>query len=74
MKNYIRQIVMNDRDLEDKRVFLENIHTIKGKEFDNVVFDFKLTREKKICFQRKRMKVCCMFSCKENFVVIKKYN
>ena len=33
MKNYIREIVNNNRDLEKKRVFLENIHTIKGKEF-----------------------------------------
>jgi DNA helicase IV len=59
MKNYIRQIVMNNRDLEDKRVFLENIHTIKGKEFDNVVFDFKLTKEEDL-FSKKRMKfVAC---------------
>ena len=59
MKNYIRQIVNNNRDLEDKRVFLENIHTIKGKEFDNVVFDFKLTRQENP-FSKKRMKfVAC---------------
>lgn len=59
MKNYIRQIVNNNRDLEDKRVFLENIHTIKGKEFDNVVFDFKLTRQENPS-SKKRMKfVAC---------------
>ena len=59
MKSYIREIVLNNRDLEDKRVFLENIHTIKGKEFDNVVFDFKLTREEN-AFSKKRMKfVAC---------------
>ncbi len=59
MKNYVREIVLNNRDLEDKRVFLENIHTIKGKEFDNVVFDFKLTREED-AFSKKRMKfVAC---------------
>jgi superfamily I DNA/RNA helicase len=59
MKNYIREIVKNNRDLEDKRVFLENIHTIKGKEFDNVVFDFKLTRQENP-FSKKRMKfVAC---------------
>ena len=60
MKNYIRQIVINNRDLEDKRrEFLENIHTIKGKEFDNVVFDFKLTKEEDL-FSKKRMKfVAC---------------
>ena len=59
MKNYIREIVKNNRDLEDKRVFLENIHTIKGKEFDNVVLDFKLTKPENI-FSKKRMKfVAC---------------
>jgi superfamily I DNA/RNA helicase len=59
MKNYIREIVKNNRDLEDKRIFLENIHTIKGKEFDNVVFDFKLTRQDNL-FEKKRMKfVAC---------------
>jgi len=59
MKNYIREIVNNNRDLEKKRVFLENIHTIKGKEFDNVVFDFKLTRQENP-FSKKRMKfVAC---------------
>ena len=42
-----------------KRVFLENIHTIKGKEFDNVVLDFKLTKPENI-FSKKRMKfVAC---------------
>ena len=59
MKNYIREIVNKNRDLEKKRVFLENIHTIKGKEFDNVVFDFKLTRQENL-FSKKRMKfVAC---------------
>ena len=59
MKNYIREIVNNNRDLEKKRVFLENIHTIKGKEFDNVVFDFKLPRQENP-FSKKRMKfVAC---------------
>ena len=59
IKNYIREIVKNNRDLEDKRVFLENIHTIKGKEFDNVVLDFKLTKPENI-FSKKRMKfVAC---------------
>jgi len=59
MKNYIREIVRNNRDLKDKRIFLENIHTIKGKEFDNVVFDLKLTRQENP-FSKKRMKfVAC---------------
>ena len=70
MKNYIRQIVMNDRDLEDKRVFLENIHTIKGKEFDNVVFDFKLTKEEDL-FSKKRMKFVACSRAKKTLWLLK---
>ena len=70
MKNYIRQIVANDRDLEDKRVFLENIHTIKGKEFDNVVFDFKLTKEEDL-FSKKRMKFVACSRAKKTLWLLK---
>ena len=55
----MREIVNKNRDLEDHRVFVENIHTIKGKEFDNVVFDFRLTRDEEM-FTKKRLKfVAC---------------
>ena len=70
MKNYIRQIVANDRDLKDKRVFLENIHTIKGKEFDNVVFDFKLTKEEDL-FSKKRMKFVACSRAKKTLWLLK---
>ena len=70
MKNYIRQIVANNRDLQDKRVFLENIHTIKGKEFDNVVFDFKLTKEEDL-FSKKRMKFVACSRAKKTLWLLK---
>ena len=46
IKNYVRNIVNNNRDLEEIRVFVANIHTIKGMEFDNVVLDLKINRDK----------------------------
>jgi len=70
MKNYIRDIVKNNRDLEDKRVFLENIHTIKGKEFDNVVLDFKLTKPENI-FSKKRMKFVACSRAKKTLWLLK---
>ena len=57
--NYIRKIVNNNRDLEDKRIFLENIHTIKGKEFDNVVLDMTLTNEEEDFVKRRMAFVAC---------------
>ena len=44
-KNYIRNIVNKNRDLDDFRIFVANIHTIKGMEFDNVVLDLAIPRE-----------------------------
>jgi len=70
IKNYIREIVKNNRDLEDKRVFLENIHTIKGKEFDNVVLDFKLTKPENI-FSKKRMKFVACSRAKKTLWLLK---
>ena len=70
MKNYIKEIVNNNRDLEDKRIFLENIHTIKGKEFDNVVFDFKLTRQEDP-FSKKRMKFVACSRAKKTLWLLK---
>ena len=57
--NYIRKIVNNNRDLEDKRIFLENIHTINGKEFDNVVLDMTLTNEEEDFVKRRMAFVAC---------------
>ena len=74
MKNYIREIVNNNRDLEDKRIFVENIHTIKGKEFDNVVLDLTLTRTEDL-FSKKRMKyVACSRAKKTLWLVKSKTN
>jgi len=54
-KNYIRNIVKENRDLHDFRIFVANIHTIKGMEFDNVVLDLTITREEPK-FTKKRLK------------------
>ena len=54
-KNYIRNIVKENRDLQDFRIFVANIHTIKGMEFDNVVLDLEITREEPK-FTKKRLK------------------
>ena len=70
MKNYIREIVNNNRDLEDKRIFVENIHTIKGKEFDNVVLDLTLTRTEDN-FSKKRMKYGACSRAKKTLWLVK---
>ena len=74
IKKYIRKIVNDNRDLEDKRIFVENIHTIKGKEFDNVVLDLTLTRTEDN-FSKKRMKyVACSRAKKTLWLVKSKTN
>ena len=54
-KNYIRNIVNKNRDLDDSRIFVANIHTIKGMEFDNVVLDLAIPREEPK-YTKKRLK------------------
>ena len=54
-KNYIRNIVNENKDLEDFRIFVANIHTIKGMEFDNVVLDLMIPREEPK-YTKKRLK------------------
>jgi superfamily I DNA/RNA helicase len=54
-KNYIRNIVKENRDLDDSRIFVANIHTIKGMEFDHVVLDLTIPREEPK-FTKKRLK------------------
>ena len=56
IKNYVRNIVNNNRDLEEPRVFVANIHTIKGMEFDNVVLDLKINREERTKNDKRRIK------------------
>ena len=42
---YINQIIKDNVDLKkDLRIFYENIHSIKGTEFDNVILDESLPR------------------------------
>ena len=43
--NYIRKIVKRTIEMEKTKEFLENIHTTKGKEFENVVIDLTITQE-----------------------------
>tara|TARA_R110002012_G_scaffold30571_2_gene92448 strand:+ start:2633 stop:4273 length:1641 start_codon:yes stop_codon:yes gene_type:complete len=54
-KNYIRNIINENKDLEDFRIFVANIHTIKGMEFDNVVLDLMIPREEPK-YTKKRLK------------------
>ena len=70
IKQFIRNVINNNRDKEDKRIFLENIHTIKGKEFDNVVLDLTLTREEED-FVRRRMKFVACSRAKEKLWLVK---
>ena len=72
--NYIRKIINNDRDLVKKdRIFLENIHTIKGKEFHNVVLDLTLTRDEED-FAKRRMKFVACSRASETLWTIKSRN
>ena len=62
MKNFIRRVVEYDPsgDLEKTpRIFLENIHTIKGKEFDNCVVDLTIQREEHDYTKRRIKYVAC---------------
>jgi superfamily I DNA/RNA helicase len=70
MKNYIKDIVDNNRDIGKKRIFVENIHTIKGKEFDNVVLDLTLTRTEDL-FSKKRMKYVACSRAKKTLWLVK---
>ena len=54
-KNYIRNIVKEGRDQDEFRIFVANIHTIKGMEFDHVVLDLTIPREEPK-FTKKRLK------------------
>jgi len=62
------------RDLVEKdRIFLENIHTIKGKEFHNVVLDLTLTRDEED-FAKRRMKFVACSRASETLWTIKSRN
>ena len=62
MKNFIRQVAKYDPsgDLErHPRIFVENIHTVKGEEYDNSVVDLTTRREEKDYTKRRIKYVAC---------------
>ena len=62
MKNFIRNVVKydpSDNLKKNPRIFLENIHTIKGKEFDNSVVDLTILREEDNFTKRRIKYVAC---------------
>ena len=76
MKNFIRRVVEYDPsgDLEKTpRIFLENIHTIKGKEFDNCIVDLTIQREEHD-FTKKRIKYVACSRARKTLWLIKSKN
>ena len=73
MKNYIKTIVDNDRDLSEPRIAIGNIHTIKGLEFDNVVLDQRITRQEDQNTKRRLKFVACSRA-KQSLFLIKSSN
>ena len=62
MKNFIRQVAKYDPsgDLErHSRIFVENIHTVKGEEYDNSVVDLTTRREEEDYTKRRIKYVAC---------------
>tara|TARA_R100001377_G_scaffold84792_1_gene69165 strand:+ start:1860 stop:3536 length:1677 start_codon:yes stop_codon:yes gene_type:complete len=70
MQNYIKKIVDNDRDLDSPRIFVANIHKIKGLEYDNVILDQKLTRPESF-FTKIRLKFVACSRAKKSLFLIK---
>tara|TARA_R110000764_G_scaffold176990_2_gene263232 strand:- start:58 stop:1734 length:1677 start_codon:yes stop_codon:yes gene_type:complete len=73
MQNYIKTIVDNDRDLDKPRIFIANIHKIKGLEYDNVILDQKLTRTEPP-FTKIRLKFVACSRSKKSLFLIKSSN
>jgi len=76
MKNFIRRVVEYDPsgDLEKTpRIFLENIHTIKGKEFDNCIVDLTIQREEHD-FTKRRIKYVACSRARKTLWIIKSKN
>jgi superfamily I DNA/RNA helicase len=62
IKNFIRSVTKYDpldSLKKNPRIFLENIHTIKGKEFDNTVVDLTILREEDDYTKRRIKYVAC---------------
>ena len=76
MKNFIRQVAKYDPsgDLErNPRIFVENIHTVKGEEFDNSVVDLT-TRREEADFTKRRIKYVACSRAKKTLWLIKSRN
>ena len=76
MKNFIRQVAKYDPsgDLErNPRIFIENIHTVKGEEFDNSVVDLTTRREEKD-YTKRRIKYVACSRAKKTLWLIKSRN
>ena len=73
MKNFIRSVVEYDPSGEKPRIFLENIHTIKGKEFDNCIVDLTIQREE-TDFTKRRIKYVACSRAKKTLWIIKSRN
>ena len=76
MKNFIRNVVKydpSDNLKKNPRIFLENIHTIKGKEFDNAIVDLMILREEDD-FTKARIKYVACSRAKKTLWIIKSRN
>ena len=76
MKNFIRAVIRSDPDgdsVRNPKIFLENIHTIKGKEFDNAIVDLTILREEED-FTKKRIKYVACSRARKTLWIIKSKN
>ena len=76
MKNFIRQVAKYDPsgDLgRHPRVFVENIHTVKGEEYDNSVVDLTTRREEED-FTKRRIKYVACSRARKTLWLIKSKN
>ena len=76
MKNYIRQVAKYDPsgDLErNPRIYVENIHTAKGEQYDNSVVDLNIRREEED-FTKRRLKYVACSRARKTLWLIKNKN
>ena len=63
----------NDPSGKKPRIFLENIHTVKGEEFDNSIVDLTVLREEDD-FTKRRIKYVACSRAKKTLWLIKSRN
>jgi len=76
IKSFIRSVVRYDPSgglKKNPRIFLENIHTIKGKEFDNSIVDLTIQREE-TNFTKRRIKYVACSRARKTLWIIKSKN